>query len=433
MMTSGSKTDGKGAAGPQFTNPQLVTPLADGILVGGLSIAVIVVVLLVGLVMPTAYDSFSTPDPSGSVTAADDGTSLSGMMRLDHLALIIILQTMINGPHFMGSYWMLYSTRGQIKRYPWSTIYMPILLVGMALLSVVLVAIGASMGQDAASFDTVFQQAQLDNPSGPASALLASFQQVPLFVGGRAISMLMYAATLIYLAWHYNGQAWGMTASYCYMAGIRLHNSDRQLIRSGFRAMTAVHVCWVLMGNSRMFASPDTAENITSLVVTLMVLSFAVTIPLGILGFRRAARRSGRRIPLRVILPWMAVYFWYLLIFIHPYFFVLLQLFHALQYLSFPFRVEANRHAARTDGHPGATWKRLLLLYLGLLAAGYLAFDLPPVLEMMERLAIKPFELAALVASVINIHHYFADGAIWKISNPDVRRDLFSHLIPRET
>tara|TARA_B100000809_G_C15003576_1_gene482375 strand:- start:695 stop:955 length:261 start_codon:yes stop_codon:yes gene_type:complete len=82
MMASGSTTGGKGAASPQFKNPQLVTPLADGILVGGLSIAVIVVVLLVGLVMPTAYDSFSPPDPSASVTAADAGTGSSRMIRL---------------------------------------------------------------------------------------------------------------------------------------------------------------------------------------------------------------------------------------------------------------------------------------------------------------------------------------------------------------
>jgi hypothetical protein len=28
----------------------------------------------------------------------------------------------------------------------------------------------------------------------------------------------------------------------------------------------------------------------------------------------------------------------------------------------------------------------------------------------------------------INIHHYFTDGVIWKISDPDVRRDLFAHV-----
>jgi hypothetical protein len=30
----------------------------------------------------------------------------------------------------------------------------------------------------------------------------------------------------------------------------------------------------------------------------------------------------------------------------------------------------------------------------------------------------------------INIHHYFTYGVIWKISNPEVRRELFAH-VPR--
>jgi hypothetical protein len=28
----------------------------------------------------------------------------------------------------------------------------------------------------------------------------------------------------------------------------------------------------------------------------------------------------------------------------------------------------------------------------------------------------------------INIHHYFTDGVIWKISNPEVRKELFAHV-----
>ena len=35
-----------------------------------------------------------------------------------------------------------------------------------------------------------------------------------------------------------------------------------------------------------------------------------------------------------------------------------------------------------------------------------------------------------LLLMFINIHHYFTDGVIWKISNADVRRDLFAH-VPR--
>jgi hypothetical protein len=35
-----------------------------------------------------------------------------------------------------------------------------------------------------------------------------------------------------------------------------------------------------------------------------------------------------------------------------------------------------------------------------------------------------------LILTFINIHHYFTDGVIWKISNPAVRKELFAH-VPR--
>jgi hypothetical protein len=35
-----------------------------------------------------------------------------------------------------------------------------------------------------------------------------------------------------------------------------------------------------------------------------------------------------------------------------------------------------------------------------------------------------------LILTFINVHHYFTDGVIWKISNPEVRRELFAHLAP---
>jgi hypothetical protein len=35
-----------------------------------------------------------------------------------------------------------------------------------------------------------------------------------------------------------------------------------------------------------------------------------------------------------------------------------------------------------------------------------------------------------LLLMFLNIHHYFTDGVIWKISNPDVRKQLFAHVPP---
>ena len=410
------RKDGPVAPGPLFKNPQLVTPLVDGALVGGLSLVVIAGLLIVGLVMPSAYDGLKArPD------------------MLDELVWIFVITSLINGPHFMGSYWMLYSTRGQVKRHPWATIYVPVILVGIAVLSLALMAIGTRLGQDELRF-TAVMQTQFSNQASFIGALIASFWELPLFVGGRAIYLLMFIVSITYLAWHYNGQGWGMTASFCYLAGIRMRDSDRKLIRSGFRAMTGMHVLfWAIpaaqQAELRSVISPGTTDAVTNLVIMMLVLAFTITIPLGIWGFRRAARHSGRRIPLRAILPWMATYFWYLLIFVHPYFFLVLQLSHALQYLSFPLRVEANRHAGK--GKTSALFP--FLLYLGMIATGFMIFDLPPMLEMMQFFNLEPYKVASLVAVIVNIHHYFTDGAIWKISNPDVRRELFSHLVTQES
>ncbi|MDP7205167.1 MAG: hypothetical protein QGH11_06355 [Pirellulaceae bacterium] len=408
--------DGPVGTGPPFKNPQLVTPLVDGILVGGLSLIVIVGLLITGLVAPSAYAGLKARPAI-----------------LDELVWVFVITSLINSPHFMGSYWMLYSTRGQVKRYPWATIYVPVTLVAVALLSLTLTAIGTRLGQDESQFAAVMQT-QFSDQASFIGALIASFRELPLFVGGRAIYMGMFIISITYLAWHYNGQAWGMTASFCYLAGIRMRDSDRRLIRSGFRAMTGMHVLfWAIpvaqQAELRGVISPGITETVSNLVIMLLVLAFTMTIPLGIWGFRRAARRSGRRIPLRAILPWLAIYSWYLLIFVHPYFFLVLQLSHALQYLSFPLRVGANRHAGK--GKQALIFP--CLLYLGMLATGYMVFDLPLVLQMMQFFNLEPYKVASLVAIIVNIHHYFTDGAIWKISNPDVRRELFSHLVPRET
>ena len=414
-----------------FQNPRIFTPAADAVLVGGLSLIVIALLLAIGVLAPDTFSAFR------SLTADDPGqtaSSMSDVLRLEQLSWVVILSVMINGPHFMASYWVLYSFPNHRRRYRWSTTYMPALLAGMAVLTVILLGIASASGQEQA-FNEQF--AAFDQPDGAASGLLSTFwaacQQAPCFVLARGIYMLMHAVSIFYLAWHYNGQGWGMTASFCYLAGLRLDAVERRLIRSGYYAMTAVHVGWVLYyaaGEVGVLVAPEISHWVMDGILTLTVLCYLVTLPLGVHGFRRAARRTGQPVPLRAVLPCLASFSWYLLIYIHPYFFLVLQLSHAAQYLAFPLRVEANRHSQVADAAPARRTGRLLLIYLLLVGLGYLVFELPVKLEMMDRLAIGPLEIAGLIASVVNIHHFFADGAIWKISNPEVRGQLFSHLEP---
>ena len=70
------------------------------------------------------------------------------------------------------------------------------------------------------------------------------------------------------------------------------------------------------------------------------------------------------------------------------------------------------------------------LLYLVLLGSGWLVFELASFVPMTTPQEKMLQVGLGLLAVIVNIHHYFVDGAIWKISNPKVRQDLFAHLEP---
>ncbi|MFP6684562.1 MAG: hypothetical protein VB934_07610, partial [Polyangiaceae bacterium] len=180
-----------------------------------------------------------------------------------------------------------------------------------------------------------------------------------------AVNNLFGVLTTLLLAWHYTGQAWGMVASFAFMGGVRMDNTERLLIRAGLQILLVWHVLW---GVKQMFGPVDwdptkrrmpwvevihgflpeviplahQAYDVWSIIVVLSV-------PVGIYGFVRIYRRTGRPLPVRSVVPWAATYMWYLLVWAHPGLFLLLQIFHAVQYLAFPMRVEMNQFVER---HP---------------------------------------------------------------------------------
>jgi hypothetical protein len=155
---------------------------------------------------------------------------------------------------------------------------------------------------------------------------------------------------------------------------------------------------------------------------------------LGIIGLLRMRKRIGRFPPLRAVVPWLAIFVWYAAILrwgLAGLF--LVQLAHAIQYLEFPARVELNRAtrqaAGRAMGH-------MALYAIGLLAASFVVTLLvpgPPMSVLASSLGVDAGRVAPiLIFYFINIHHYFTDGVIWKISNPEVRRELFAHVAVKE-
>lgn len=369
---------------------------------GGLSIVVITGFLIFGFLNPEVVSSLkpSQPEMSAAEPSSEEATQsqelvLADDSGIDNLLLMLWLTVLLNNPHFMSSYRLLYRSREQVMRYRWSSMYLPLLLLA------------------AAGFVLVGQMEVLD-PAGRLSQLAGLTLQV------------LGAVAALYLAWHYNGQAWGMTASFLYMAGIRVTQYERRCIRSAYWSLTAFHVLWSL---SLFLRGYEALEQIKDAVFVLSLLM----IPLGIHGFRVAARRTKKRIPLPALLPWVAIYFWYGLIYFHDYALIFLQLSHSLQYLCFTARVEVNLARRRQPGSRNTILGIPIsvgFLYLALLAAGWLVFELANFVPMtMPQEKMLQVGLG-LLAVIVNIHHYFVDGAIWKISNPKVRQDLFAHLEP---
>jgi hypothetical protein len=71
---------------------------------------------------------------------------------------------------------------------------------------------------------------------------------------------------------------------------------------------------------------------------------------------------------------------------------------------------------------------------VALLVISYLASEVLPA-RAMDAVALyfgdEPGRVTPLLVLIfINIHHYFTDGVVWKISNPEVRKELFAH-VPR--
>ena len=143
-------------------------------------------------------------------------------------------------------------------------------------------------------------------------------------------------------------------------------------------------------------------------------------------------RRRGRPIPRRALLAWAGYYAWYPFWILVPGGLFWVQNAHALQYLSFPLRVDVNRFDPGQERSGWARFGRALSTYAVLVVWGAALMFGPFVLVSLVGQGWystpRAWELFGIVTSAIAIHHYFVDGAIWHLRDAAVRRSLFAHL-----
>ena len=304
------------------------------------------------------------------------------------IGTVVLVQLLINMSHFMASYRIIYRNREMIRRHQWAAVWVPLILVVFALLALVEAA---------------------DSPQ-------------PILL------LLFFVVSSGYLAWHYTGQVWGMMASFAYLGGTPFDASERRLIRLSLRILLVWHVVWFL--NFWLSNTPSRLAEPVGTLYRAVTIGSVLAIGLGAAGLFRMRRRLGRFPPARAIVPWLAIFVWYAAILRWglPGLF-LVQLAHAIQYLGFPARVELNRATAKAAGR---AMGHMAMYAVGLLAVAFLVTLLvpgPPMAVLASSLGVDVGRAAPiLILYFINIHHYFTDGVIWKLSNPEVRKELFAHV-----
>lgn len=310
---------------------------------------------------------------------------LSGAaLSVQTLSIVLWPQVIVNYAHFMASYRIVYRDREMIMRHKWATIWVPLIMI---------------------------------------ACLIAAIVEVQ--AGSRLLLIAFFAVASGYLAWHYTGQAWGMMVSFNHLHGARFDRTEYWLIRGGLRILLCWHLAWFL---HTTLTNPDQVAFIYQVASAATIVAAVM----GIAGLVRMTIRTGKAPAFLVVVAWVSIFVWYGAIArwgLEGLF--LVQFAHALQYLEFPTRIEINRAVRDRDHSPALHMIVYVAVMLGATLLVTQFVPGPTKAAAASLFGAGPDSVApVLISYFIGIHHFFTDGVIWKLRNPDVQADLFVHARP---
>jgi hypothetical protein len=327
------------------------------------------------------------------------------------------LALLVNYPHFLMSYKFAYGRgRSFVLEYWWQLIVVPVFLAGLL----------------AAAYWFYDVPVSRLSPVQSASRLLSRSGANAQVLAGPRLGDLMLTASfnlmVLTIGWHYTKQVFGCMMVYAHFDGYVFTQAQRDLTKWALLSIWGMSfVDNNISGAFRTFGGfsyssfdlPDVAAPISELLVGIgfVLVLFKV--------FYAHYRTTGQRPSPNLVVPFLAMYVWWL-----PqtrqdeFYFLLIPLFHSLQYLAFAYKMEDSRLRGLRHREVRAT-----LMIAGVVLVGWLAFELVPDtldnrLGTHEAWGMSFFVIAAML--FINIHHYFIDNVAWRFKDPQVRAYLLS-------
>ena len=330
----------------------------------------------------------------------------------------ISLSLLVNNPHFLVSYKLAYSRgRSFVAEYWWQLVAVPALLIAM--------------------FAAAYAQFE-----APTAAVIPALPAVAGAVGslglgtaalltprlGDFLFTVGFNLMFFTVGWHYTKQTFGCMMVYANFDGYRMTQTQRTLVK-----WSLLSIWWLnfVGGNRRetqltfsdfKYYTLDLPDILYPITATLVAAGFALVV----WKVFYANYAATRQLPTaNVVIPFVALYVWWMPLSRQQEFYLLLTpLFHSLQYLAFVFKMEDSRLRSASRYEVRAT-----IVALGVIAAGWLAFELIPNtldnwLGTFNTWNMFFFFTAAML--FINIHHYFIDNVIWRFKDPVVRKYLLT-------
>jgi branched-subunit amino acid transport protein len=344
-------------------------------LMGGLSILAFLVV-------------WATVDKGGSLMAVSQ--------------LAFSLAFVVNHPHFLSSYVLLYGDfRKEIftrRRYFWAAVVAPVILAGCLI-----------------------------------TALVTANQNLMAHV---------ITSMFFFVGWHYVKQVFG-----CIVVTSAQRKKYYSLFERRVILVNLFATWFVSWLSNQVRYGEGTGDGANAFAFygiphyRLNLHPFFLYVTYGVMALTFAAIlyihveryiRKGLKPSAPGVVAFAALYCWYIPSIIHPAFAYFIPLFHSLQYMAFVWALKRNQVAHEIRELSGEAWRRAWVnrffgFFLLAVTLGALTFELiPKTLDAQNLISgMGPSPFLASFLLFINIHHYFIDNVIWRSDNPTIKQFLF--------
>ncbi len=301
------------------------------------------------------------------------------------LNLAAVLLWVCNWPHFAATVYRLYHSKANIAQYPVTAAGVPLLLM-----------------------------------AGVVAAFAWPTEVAPFFV----------KLFLLWSPYHFSGQSVGISLIYARRAGFVMGRLER-LSLSGF--IFGTFILGTARGEIGSMPQPyygifAPTLGLPTYVVHATEIGMWVCAGAFLLLILRWCIVNRCILPPIVLLPGVTQFFWFVLGWRIPSFLEFVPFFHSLQYLLIAWTMQLKQKIDVHEIKPSKPYVLKETVRWGciIFVGGVLQFWVLPRLGTLagyNLLIAEPIMIAA-----VQLHHFFVDGVIWKLRNPNVSSPLLVNL-----